>query len=1272
MEFSIAYPPELPVSRMRDEIADAIRDNQVVIVAGATGSGKTTQLPKICLELGRESIGHTQPRRLAARTISERIAEELGGEVGQLVGYQVRFTDKVSADTRIKLMTDGILLNELQRDRLLKKYDTIIIDEAHERSLNIDFLLGYLKQLLPRRPDLKLIITSATIDPQSFSKHFGDAPIVEVSGRTYPVEIRYRPLVAEAAVAGEDDDLADAPMERPADDRDFLEGINAALDELAAESSGDVLVFLSGENEIRDAEDAIRSRNLPHTEVLPLYGRLSSADQHRVFQPSTQAGVRRRIVLATNVAETSLTVPGIKYVIDAGTARISRYSVRSKVQRLPIEAISQASANQRSGRSGRTSDGIAIRLYSEEDFARRPEFTEPEILRTNLAAVILQMVSLGLGDIAAFPFLQPPDSRGIKDGVDLLTELGAVVRSPDGTPALTKVGRDLSRLPIDPRFARMVVESRKHGVSREVMIIVAGLTIQDVRERPLEKRPQADQQHARFVDPASDFITLLNLWNHLEEKEAELSSSAFRRMCKAEFLNYVRVREWKDVFRQLRQLARPLDLQMNQPKADPDGIHRSLLAGLLSHIGLKDAQKKDYVGARQSRFVVFPGSALAKKQPDAIMSAELVETSRLFARTNAAIDPAWAEPIAGGLVKRTHSEPHWEKKQGATVAWERVTLYGVPIVLKRRVQFSRIDPAYARELFIRHALVEGDWESQQAFDRANRKLREELAEVEERTRRRDILNDDEAVFDFYDKRIPRDVASTRAFEGWWKKQRQETPELLTMTAEELLAEDAVDVDEAAFPPTWQQGDQRLSLTYRFEPGAPDDGVTVQVPLALLARLSPAGFDWQVPGMRRDLVTAMIKALPKALRKNVVPAADWADRLLEGLPEPDPQHPVAFTTTIAGLIMRKAHVRVADDDFDLDRIPAHLRMAFRVVDERGREVAAGRDLTELQARLSSRARDSVARATARPVERVAGASGSATRGMERTGLTTWDLDELPRFVDTAQGGTGDSRHVIRAYPALVDEGSTVAIRLMATAEDQARAMPGGVRRLLVLAIANPSAYVKQHLTSQEKLMLATSPYPNVQALFDDCLLAAIDQVLERVAPGGAIYSKELFETARDRVSGVVMDSMFDTVALVNRILTGARDAERAIKQATSMQLIGALTDAREQLAGLVHPGFVSATGLARLQRLPAYLSGLTHRVQRLPDQPARDRAWMTEVQKATDLYREAGGVIPSAPHAPESLVHARWMLEELRLSLFAQHLPTAEPVSLQRIRKVLAG
>ena len=1257
-DYRISYPEDLPVSQRREDIAAAIRDHQVVIIAGETGSGKTTQLPKILLELGKTSIGHTQPRRIAARTIAERISDELGTPLGGLVGYRVRFTDTVGPDTRIKLMTDGILLNEIHRDRLLRKYDAIIIDEAHERSLTIDFLIGYLKQLMPQRPDLSIIVTSATIDPESFSRHFADsagigAPIVQVSGRTFPVEVRYRPLVAEAPI---EDDEDDAEAEA---DLDPMEGINAALDELAGESNGDVLVFLSGENEIRDAQEAIGGRNLPFTEVLPLYGRLSSAEQHRVFESGRAAGIRRRIVLATNVAETSLTVPGITYVIDAGTARISRYSVRSKVQRLPIEAISQASANQRSGRSGRTSNGIAIRLYSEQDFMRRPEYTEPEILRTNLAAVILQMISLGLGDIANFPFLQPPDSRGIKDGLDLLRELGAVSGTGSGDPAITRIGTQLTQLPIDPRLARMVVESKQHGVTREVMAIVAGLSIQDPRERPLDRRPQADQSHARFVDPTSDFLTLLNLWNYLREKEKELSGNQFRRLCRGEYLNYLRVREWKDVFRQLERMAKPLGLVVGGASTNPNGIHRSILAGLLSQLGTRDAVKKDYIGARQVRFSVFPGSALAKKQPAEVMSAELVETSRLFARTNAAIDLSWAEPIAGDLVKRSYSEPHWEKKQGSAVAWERVTLYGVPIVARRRAQFSKVDPAYARELFIRHALMDGDWDLDRldrrlsAFDRANRALRTKLAELEERTRRRDLLYDDEAVFDFYQRRIPAEITSQRLFETWWRTARLKDPELLTMTAENLIDEDeaapVAELVETSYPQTWSQGDQQLSLGYRFEPGSDDDGVTVQVPIALLARLDPEGFDWQVPGFREELVTALLKSLPKSIRRSVVPANDWARRLLAELPDSGDGR--SLRAALSTLITRLTYVPVAVTDFDESRIPSHLRMSFTVIDERSRTVASGTDLRALQEQLKSTVRESVARASVTP-----------RSNLERAGLTTWDFDELPRTLDTKQGG-----NTIRAYPALVDEGASVAIRLMTTPDDQAREQRRGVRRMLLLTTPSPVSYVQDHLTQTEKLTLAQSSYRTTAELFADCMAVCIDAVVA----GREVWTRTEFETVRNEISATIMDSLFQTVSLLTKVIAGSRDAEKAIKAASNIAMLSPLADTREQLSSLVYPGFASETGLTQLRRLPVYLAGIVHRIGKLGENLGRDRVWMTEVQTATARYELAGGRLPLLPDSTVSLVRARWLLEELRISLFAQHLGTAEPVSLQRIVRVLS-
>ncbi|MEZ5110956.1 MAG: ATP-dependent RNA helicase HrpA [Microbacteriaceae bacterium] len=1344
----IVYPESLPVSRRRDDITRAIRDHQVVIVAGATGSGKTTQLPKMCLELGRESIAHTQPRRLAARTIAERVAEELGQEVGGLVGYRVRFTDKVGRDTRIALMTDGILLNEIHRDRLLRRYDTIIIDEAHERSLNIDFLLGYLKRILPERPELRVIVTSATIDPESFARFFAEAsgepaPIIEVSGRTFPVDVRYRPLVAEK------DPDADGEDGDGADDKDYLEGIVAGLAELDREAPGDVLVFLSGEAEIKDAAEAVRgayAHATSPTEVLPLYGRLSAADQHRVFEPSKVAGLKRRVVLATNVAETSLTVPGIRYVIDAGTARISRYSARSKVQRLPIEAISQASAQQRSGRAGRTSDGIAIRLYSEEDFERRPEFTEPEILRTSLASVILQMLSLGFGDLAEFPFIQPPDSRGIKDGIELLTELGAIrMRRPRtgeraderardnageragdakraATPELTRIGRDLARLPIDPRFARMVIESARQHTGREVLAIVAGLTVQDVRERPLEHRERADQLHARFTDPTSDFLSLLNLWNYLQKQQGELGSSAFRRLCRSEHLNYLRVREWQDVYRQLRQLSASVGVTIGEPAVNPDGIHRSLLAGLLSHIGVKDASaasrapakrapgggpgprpKGDYIGARHVRFAIFPGSGLAKKQPNAVMAAELVETSRLFARTVAQIDPAWAEPLAGDLAKRSVSEPHWEKSQGAAVAYEKVTLYGVEIIPRRRIQFSRIDPEGARELFIRHALVEGEWDASRldkrltAFDRDNRSLRRRLEEVEERTRRRDILVDDEAVVEFYDARIPRDIASVRAFERWWRDARPESPELLTMREADLLpeeAESAEEHDETRYPSHWQQGDQRLSLSYRFEPGASDDGVTVVVPLPLLASLRPDGFDWQVPGSRTELIAALIRALPKAIRRHVVPAADYAARFAEELEGQGPEShaglpPRTLRAALAERIAKTAYQRLDADTFEMDRVPDHLQIAFRAVDERGRTLGSDADLAALQAQLAGRARESVARTTASAkgaraartpaasgAAAVAGArgggAGAAAAGRagsaavrERSGITKWDMGEVPHVVDTPVAGG-----VVRGYPALVDDGESVSLRIEATPERQRAAMRGGVRRLVLLAVASPVSYVQEHLSAAEKLTLAASPYPSARALIEDCRVAVADQLIATVAPDGVVFDRASFERARDAVSAGMVDGLFAAVALTARILGRARDAERLLASQNSMVLLGALTDVRSQLAGLVHPRFVSRTGVARLPHLLRYLNAVVARLEGLADNPARDRQRMTEYERAAALFTAAGGAIPLPEEATPTLERARWLLEELRVSVFAQQLGTPEPVSVQRVAKAL--
>ncbi len=1423
----IVYPPELPVSAARDEIARAIRDHQVVIVAGATGSGKTTQLPKICLELGRTSIAHTQPRRIAARTIAERIADEMQVPLGSTVGYKVRFTDKVSADTRVALVTDGILLNEIHRDRLLRRYDTIIVDEAHERSLNIDFLLGYLRRILPKRPDLKVIVTSATIDHESFARHFAaaptepggeptPAPVIEVSGRTYPVEIRYRPVDGADGV-GETPEIPDADDDeapsyrgraqsaasnlrssaRPAaktgsagksgrsdDDADEVGAVVAALRELDREPAGDVLVFFPGEAEIRDAADAIRGayqKDAAPTEVLPLYGRLSAAEQHRVFERSSVAGVRRRVILATNVAETSLTVPGIRYVVDTGTARISRYSNRSKIQRLPIEAVSQASAQQRSGRAGRTSPGIAIRLYSEDDFTRRPEYTEPEILRTSLASVILQMLSLGFGDIQAFPFLTPPDSRGVKAAFDLLVELGAVKlpaagsrsrddrperdpsrggggrsRRDDDGPRLTEIGREIARLPIDPRFARMLIEARRGDVSSEVLAIVSGMSIQDVRERPEERREEADRFHARFTDPTSDFLSLLNLWDYLQEKQAELGSSAFRRLCRSEHLNYVRVREWMDVHRQLRSLGGagegggsgvggragsggsgggrggsgaggrgaaagrgaknnvPLVAGAGRPKqhhlgqapsevgrgssgdapeghAAGDAIHRAILSGLLSHLGILDprtmAQAKDrkapgdarpvkgeYIGARGARFAIFPGSGLKKKRPSAVMAAELVETSRLFARTVAAVDPAWAEELAPDLVKRSLSEPHWSKDAGSAAAYEKVTLFGVELVGRRRVQLARFDRPLAREMFVRHALVEGEWDPSvldkrlTAFLRRNQEQRRLLEKIEERERRRDILIGDEAVFAFYNARIPADVTDVRSFETWWKDAVHRTPHLLDLRESDLTG-DRAQGDDRAFPARWRQGDQTLNLAYRFEPGAPDDGVTVVVPLPLLAQLKPDGFDWQVPGMRDELVTALLRALPKTIRRNVVPAADWAEKFSAELAERAPEHANGLPKTtlvdaLAALVQRVANQRVSAADFELERVPGHLMPSFRAVDARGRAVGSDRDLATLQRRLADKARSSVESTIARPAQRAAKVAEASPAFASRSKLTTWDLDELSEVVDTPVAGG-----VVRGYPALVDEGDSVALRVEATPEDAARHTRAGIRRLMLLAVPSPATYVLDHLTANEKLALAASPYQNAKALIEDARVALADDILGR---DGSVRTRADFERVRDAFSAASVERTFQTVSLAAKILLAQREVDRAMKDASSITLLGALNDVRGQVKGLIFPGFLSRTGLHRLQHLPRYLAGALERVKTLSDNPGRDRQRMTEYERAATAFVEAGGAIPLPADAPANLVQTRWLLEELRVSLFAQRLGTAEPVSIQRIAKALKG
>ncbi|XVU22289.1 ATP-dependent RNA helicase HrpA [Actinoplanes sp. CA-054009] len=1229
---AITYPESLPVSQRKDDIATAIRDHQVVVVAGETGSGKTTQIPKICLELGRGlrgQIGHTQPRRIAARTVAERIAEELDRPLGSTVGYKVRFTDQVSDDTMVKVMTDGILLAEIQNDRMLRRYDTLIIDEAHERSLNIDFILGYLRELLPRRPDLKLIITSATIETARFATHFADksgkpAPVIEVSGRTFPVEVRYRPLVAL------DEDETEEPV-------DQVDGIAEAVDELGREGDGDILVFLSGEREIRDTADALAKRNLRNTDIVPLYGRLSAAEQHKVFERHS----RRRVVLATNVAETSLTVPGIRYVIDPGTARISRYSNRLKVQRLPIEPVSQASANQRKGRCGRVADGICVRLYSEEDFLGRPEFTEPEILRTNLASVILQMTNLGLGDLAKFPFIDPPDRRNITDGVKLLEELGALDER-----RLTPLGRQLAQLPVDPRLARMVMEADKQECVAEVMVIAAALSIQDPRERPADKQQQADEKHARFTDKESDFFSYLNLWRYLREKQQELSGNQFRRLCRTEFLNYLRVREWQDIYAQLRQVARTLGLTLSEDRedvAEGQHVHTALLSGLLSHIGLKDTDKREYLGARGAKFAIFPGSALFKKQPRWVMSAELVETSRLWGRVNARIEPEWAEKLAPHLVKRSYSEPHWEKKQGAVMAYEKVTLYGLPIVPRRKVGYSKVDPVVSRELFIRHALVEGDWETHHKFFAENAKLLEQIEEIENRARRRDIAVDDETVYALYDARIPADVVSARHFDAWWKNARRTQPDLLTFTRELLVNAGRDSVDPNAYPDAWLANGVKLPLSYEFEPNTTADGVTVEVPLPLLNKLDAEDFGWSVPGFRKDVVIALIRALPKALRTNFVPVPDWAEAVLDRVPARRGPLPDA----IGNELRRLTGTIVPRDAWRPDQVPDHLRVNFRVVDEQGKTLGEGRDLEVLRRSLAPKVQATISKAAG---------------DIERRGITTNDFGVLPRRVAQVRGG-----YEVNVYPALADEGDSVAVKVFETEAEQRTAMTAGTRKLLLLTLPPAARYLQGRLDNRAKLELSrANPYRSIADLLDDCAGAAVDKLVADA--GGPVWSSIEFASLRDNVRQDLVDAVANVVTQVQAVLATAYDVEQRLKSLRDPALLPALADIRQQLKGLVHAGFVTETGFRQMHHLPRYLRGIVYRLDRLGGNLARDRQLMAQIHEIESEYRELRADLGGA--AVEQLREIRWMIEELRISFFAQSLGTAYPISDKRIYKAM--
>ena len=1489
---AIVYPEELPVSARREEIAAAISEHQVVIVAGETGSGKTTQLPKICLELGRGvtgMIGHTQPRRIAARSVAERIASELGTPIGRdgVVGYQVRFTEEVGENTLVKLMTDGILLAEIQSDPQLRRYDTIIVDEAHERSLNIDFILGYLARLLPQRPDLKVIITSATIDSERFAEHFGreqigdrgqpftvPAPIIEVSGRTYPVEVRYRPLAPDDVPPASDDagsepasgadatprpgpagpgELSEAELEAltspdPAvraaararreairsgggptaltprnqgargkgrgraasaaaesgEPKDQVTGILDAVDELLGEPSGDILIFLAGERDIRDTEAALidhlgarytpdgRSRTPGAIEVVPLYSRLSAAEQHRVFE----AHQVRRIVLATNVAETSLTVPGIRYVIDPGLARISRYSNRTKVQRLPIEPVSRASANQRAGRCGRVADGIAIRLYSQADFEARPEYTEPEILRTSLASVILQMAALGLGAVEDFPFLDAPDSRQVRSGLQLLTEIGAIepagaasARSDDAPdrgrrgPRLTEIGRRLARLPIDPRLGRMLLEAGELGCVGEVMVIVAALSIQDVRERPADKQEASDALHRRFADPTSDFLTYLNLWRYLRTQSRELSGSAFRRMCRAEFLHYLRVREWQDVHAQLRQLARPLGLDaapVELPTArsiraatealepgshaaqianggvaaavvalgrsadtpDADAIHRSLLVGLLSNVGNWDERRREYAGARGTRFTIWPGSGLRRKTYDWVMTAELVETSRLFARTVAKVDSRWIEQVAdrAGLTRHVFGEPYWSTRQGAAMVHEKVLLYGMTLVADRPATLASVgtDSArqVAREMFIRSGLVEGGWHARHGFVERNRELIEELQDVERRRREHGLLADDAALFDFYDDRIPEEVTSAAAFDAWWKEQRRTTPDLLDFTRELLLPGGG---DASGFPDTWVQGDLTLGLDYVFEPGHPEDGVSVQVPVEVLGRLSPEGFDWLVPGMRAELCVATIRALPKRVRRQLVPAPDvgaqvWAQIAQEFPTPPGASCPeVPFEEAFSRVVLRLKGVEITEADWAeaAERLPDHLAMGFAALDARGRVIGRGRDLVALQQRLSGKTeaavrsvvRGALAQAMAEAQERqgaqggksgrkgrrkkggrpaaqrpggatgTAGGSGAGTGAAgleERQGLTDWprgvpglgdpDASTIPASVESA----GRAGLVVRGYPALVANGAKSAdLRILPDAAAQLGAHGSGVTALALARTALPTARVTSRWSAQESLILAASPYRSTEALAEDVQAAAARIVAGRWAASASgcalaeVRRREVFEALVGVMRSELEDEVYRVARYAAAALKAAREVERVVGEHTSLTLLNTLQEVREHAAALIPGGFITATPPEHLAHLERYLRALVMRVEKAASSPSaasQDAALafqVSQAQEVVDKARAKAASLPADPQREALLEEARWMVEELRVSLFAQTLGTSRKVSLQRITKLCA-
>ncbi len=1224
------FQNELPISARRDEIAAAIAQHQVIVLCGETGSGKSTQLPKICLSLGRGiagRIGHTQPRRIAARSLMDRISSELGREPGSAVGYKVRFKDHVRPESHIKLMTDGILLAEIQQDRYLNEYDTLIIDEAHERTLNIDFLLGYLKQLLPKRPDLKVIITSATIDPERFSRHFNNAPVIEVSGRTYPVELRYRPPAEEGSER-------DEPMQQ---------AIIDAVDELSTADRGDILIFLSGEREIRETAESLRKHRMLQTEVLPLYARLSAAEQARIFKPHPG----RRIILSTNVAETSLTVPGIRYVIDPGFARISRYSHRSKIQRLPIERISQASANQRKGRCGRVSNGVCIRLYSEEDFQARREFIEPEIQRTNLAAVILQMKMLGFGDVERFPFIEPPDSRLVRDGYRLLEELGAV----GGDRRVTRLGRELAALPVDPRIGRMLLAAARGSALREVVVIAAALSVQDPRERPMEQRQAADEMHREFQHETSDFMGFLALWRYLEQQRRHLSKSKFHKLCKQRFLSWSRVQEWYDVHHQLSGQLHEMGFRNNKAEASYEEIHRTLLTGLLSNIGFRD-RDKEYLGARGSRFWIFPGSGLFKSSPKWLMAAERVETTKQYARTVAQIQPAWVEAVAGHLIKRSYSEPHWERRAAQAAAYERTTLYGITLNPRRKINFGPISPDESREIFIRSALVEGDYRTRAPFFRHNQELIEHIWHLESKARRQDILVDHEVIYAFYDARIPAGIYSGADFEKWLKRVSGSQPRLLQMTQEALMQRAAEEVTDERYPDVLNIEGIPLPLEYHFKPGEEGDGILLKIPLAVINQVSEARCEWLVPGLLREKIIALLRGLPKHLRKSFVPVPDYADACLKAMqPSERP-----LTQLLGEELKRMTGVHIPEDAWQQQAIPPHLRMSYRLLNDQGRSIATGQDLQQLKKAYGDVAEQSF--------------KGLSLPTLERDNLKDWDFGDLPESVPLERAGIK-----MQGYPALVARQGRVSIRVLDSRPKAAQAMKAGLRALIMLKLAQEMRYLRRNLPELHTMQLqyakaAAAPEGLLLDPAKDLESELLSLIVDRTFIEGRppIRTETQFAQRITAEKSGLMAVANESCRVVSRILSEYQQARKALSGSMPVNLIPMISDMQQQLDRLMFRGVLQHTPWQNLQHFPRYLKAIVMRREKLGHAAGRDLQQMREMQRLYSRWQEKDQATCRAGQPDARVEELRWSFEELRVSLFVQELKTAAPISLKRIEK----